>query len=341
MPIRNARTSWAAHIRWPLIGVFALASALVSMSPGSANHSDTAHPPLDTEPLLPIPLDHGEDPNKAALGGKLFADKRLSADGTFSCTRCHDLKNGGMDGLSRAKFRDGKEGKRNVPTIFNNRFNVVQVWDGRFLNQEEDIDATITDPHTFANQWPQVVARLKGIPEYARPFERLYQKGVTKDAVLDAVAIYLRSLTTPNSRFDRWLRGEDDVLSDEEKKGYALFKSYGCASCHQGANVGGNLLQKFGVMGNYFDDQAGAVDTDLGRYGITGQPEDKFVFKVPGLRLVTRTPPYLHDGSVKTLEEVIQIMARYQLGRRIPASDAKLIIRFLESLVGEYEGRPL
>ncbi|MEO5335659.1 MAG: cytochrome C biogenesis protein CcsA [Magnetospirillum sp. WYHS-4] len=295
---------------------------------------------LRQEPIRPIPLNHDEDQGKVDLGRRLFADKRLSTAGDFSCTQCHDFSLAGIDGRARARFRE-KEGERNVPTIFNTRYNVAQVWDGRFLDVEADIEATVASPHSFASHWPSVVDRLRGVPEYAEVFSNLYREGLTKKTVIDAVAVYLRALTTPNSRFDRYLRGDEGAIGAEEKEGYALFKSYGCIACHQGAAVGGNMFQRFGVLGDYFADKAGEAVPDLGRYNVTGHPDDRFAFKVPSLRLVVRTAPYLHDGSVATLEEAIRIMAKYQLGRAIPAEHIHLIVRFLESLVGEHGGKPL
>ena len=141
-----------------------------------------------------------------------------------------------------------------------------------------------------------------------------------------------RSLTTP-SRFDRYLRGERQALTADEKAGYARFKSYGCVSCHQGINVGGNMYQKFGAMRDMAPGASMALDP--GRYEVTGREADRHMFRVPGLRNVALTAPYFHNGSVATLDEAVDAMFKYQLGRSAPAGDKELILRFLHTLSGE------
>ena len=157
----------------------------------------------------------------------------------------------------------------------------------------------------------------------------------------NALAEFERTLSTPNSRFDKFLRGDDKALTSAEKEGYQKFKSYGCVSCHQGVNVGGNMFATLGTMDDYFADRGNVTKADYGRFNVTGKEEDRHVFKVPSLRNVARTGPYLHDGSARTLERAVSIMSRYQLGRQIPPDDLDLIVKFLETLTGEYEGRPL
>jgi cytochrome c peroxidase len=148
-------------------------------------------------------------------------------------------------------------------------------------------------------------------------------------------------LVTPNSRFDRFLQGNEQALNADEKEGYRKFKAYGCVTCHQGVNVGGNMFQPLGVMGNFFADRGRTNKADLGRFNITGEAEDKHVFKVPSLRNAALTGPYLHDGSAQTLPDAVNVMARYQLGRELPPRDVEQIVEFLQSLTGEYKGKPL
>jgi cytochrome c peroxidase len=153
------------------------------------------------------------------------------------------------------------------------------------------------------------------------------------------VATFERSLNTPNSRFDRYLRGDATALTTAEVDGYKEFKSLGCVSCHQGTNVGGNLYQRLGVMEQ--PDPTNTLVDDLGRFGVSGDEQDKHVFKVPSLRNVAVTAPYFHNGSVPTLQGAVAIMARYQLGRQLTSSEVELLVAFLKTLTGEYEGRVL
>jgi cytochrome c peroxidase len=168
-------------------------------------------------------------------------------------------------------------------------------------------------------------------------FDALFEDGITDKAIVIAIASFERSLVTVNSRFDRWLHGEQGVLTQKELQGYRLFKSYGCISCHQGVNVGGNMFGGMGAKGDYFSDRGRPISVaDLGRYNVTKQSEDKHYFKVPSLRLAAINPPYFHDGSVQSLDGAIRIMGRYQLGRELPADHIEDIAAFLYSLVGEH-----
>jgi cytochrome c peroxidase len=159
--------------------------------------------------------------------------------------------------------------------------------------------------------------------------------------VKDAIATFERSLITPNSRFDRFLRGDQTALNAEEQAGYELFKQIGCTSCHQGLNIGGNMYQKLGIMEDYFAVRGHITEVDLGRFNITKLEQDRYFFKVPSLRNVAVTPPYLHDGSAATLEDAVQVMARYQLGKKLKVAEVAKIVAFLRTLTGEYSGKPL
>ena len=147
----------------------------------------------------------------------------------------------------------------------------------------------------------------------------------------------MRSLITPNSRFDQWLRGNTEALNEQEKEGYALFKRYGCVSCHQGAAVGGNMFQVFGVINDYFRKRGNITDADLGRFNVTGNEVDKHAFKVPSLRMAAHTAPYLHDGSAETLRDAVDAMFEFQLGREAPDEDKEAIVAFIKTLAGEYQ----
>jgi cytochrome c peroxidase len=188
--------------------------------------------------------------------------------------------------------------------------------------------------------WAELLPKLQQDVSYPREFTHAYGGGPTRPRVLDALAAFQRSLATPNSRFDRYLRGEGDALAPAEEQGYRLFKSYGCIACHQGANLGGNLFQRVGIFGDLFPPHM-ASEADLGRLSITGIESDRKVFRVPGLRNVAVTAPYFHGGQTASLSEAVEIMARSQLGRELPAQDVDLIVRFLHALTGEYQGRSL
>lgn len=300
-------------------------------------------PKIETvdQPIQPIPLEIKLNPDKVALGNKLFQETLLSDNNSMSCVICHNLNKGGIDGLMHSINRNGINLHINTPTVFNSLFNFKQNWNGRFATLEDQIEGAIRNPNDMRENWDNVIIKLRQVPEYVDNFARIYENGITKDNIINAIATYERSLYTPNSRFDKYLRGDKTAITKQEEQGYNIFKAYGCISCHQGVNVGGNLFQKFGVFGNYFADRGKIVTQDFGRFNITGQEDDRYVFKVPSLRNITITAPYFHDGSAPNLEAAIGIMAKYQLGREISNKNIKLIIQFLQTLTGEYEGKPL
>jgi cytochrome c peroxidase len=293
------------------------------------------------EPIKPIPLATNLDTRKVALGRMLFHESKLSHDNSVSCARCHDLRKGGTDQRVRSLGIKGAEGTINAPTVFNSAGNFKQFWDGRAATLEEQIDGPILAPHEMGSTWPEVVGKLRAAPEYTASFAAIYPDGIQPKNIKDAIAEFERSLVTPNARFDKYLCGDDTALTQDEKEGYRKFKSFGCTSCHQGVNVGGNMFETLGAMADYFADRGGAAKVDNGRFNVTGRDEDRYVFKVPGLRNVARTAPYLHDGSAETLEKAVTIMGRYQLGETLSSEDVQQIAKFLRTLTGEYEGRPL
>ncbi|TQV66168.1 cytochrome-c peroxidase [Exilibacterium tricleocarpae] len=295
-----------------------------------------------TEPIDPIAPNATFDKQKVALGEKLFHDPQLSKNNRIACASCHDLKHGGTDGLRYSLGVSGKPGATNAPTVFNVGNHFVFFWDGRAKTLEEQIEGPIHNPDEMASNWTSILRKLSNNEEYIRRFHKIYQSPPTKAHVKDAIATFERSLNTPNSPFDRYLLGAEDAISSRAMKGYDYFKSFGCTSCHQGQNIGGNMYQTFGVVGDYFKDRGSPVTTaDLGRYNVTGKDWDKYVFKVPSLRNVEVTAPYFHDGSAQTLEDAVKIMARYQLGRELNREEITAIIEFLETLTGEYKGKKL
>jgi cytochrome c peroxidase len=303
--------------------------------------TETVEPRWWNEPIHPIPLAVELDEKKVALGERLFHDPQLSRDNTVSCASCHSLSTGGSDRLPRSVGIDGSVGMINAPTIFNSGFNFKQFWDGHSATLEDQIEGPTHASFEMGSNWPEIIKKLSQSYGYEEAFSESYADGIKSNTIKDAIATFERSLFTPNSRFDRFLRGNGGSLTDEEKDGYRLFKSYGCASCHQGVNAGGNIFQKFGVMGDYFADRGEVTKADLGRFNVTGNQGDVHVFKVPSLRNVALTPPYFHDGSASTLREAVEVMSRYQLGRRLPPEDVSRIVAFLKTLSGEYRGKPL
>jgi len=312
-------------------------SELLDAQSGPEGLTSTAAAPLSPLPQT-VP---GLDPRRVALGRELFHDKRLSGDGLVSCSDCHALGLGGANAQAKSTLPDRPPVGVNVPTIFNVAYNFRYAWNGRFKTIEDQIDFALGARATMHSTWPMVVATLARDARVAGAFREIYPKGLTADAARDVLVTYARSLSTPNARFDRYLRGEL-TLSPTEQRGYERFRDYGCVSCHQGVNIGGNMFERFGVMRDYFADRGTVeVAADLGRYGVTKKEEDRRVFRVPSLRNVALTAPYFHDGSAVTLAEAITTMGRYQLGRELNAEDVAEINAFLLTLTGELEGRPL
>lgn len=304
----------------------AIAAALAAAQPANAQMLD--------EPIKPLPARLNLDARKVNLGKSLFHDKRLSKDNSLSCASCHDIAAGGVDGKQFAVGIKGQVGPINTPTVLNSGLNFRQFWDGRAATLEEQAAGPVHNPGEMGSNWQEVIGKLSQDKAFVEQFKVAYPDGLKGKNIQDAIATFEKSLITP-SRFDRYLNGEGMALQEDEKQGYQLFKNYGCVACHQGQGVGGNMYQTFGVLGNYFKDKGKVTDADLGRYAVTKNEADRHVFKVPSLRNVELTSPYFHDGSAKTLDEAVEVMFRYQLGRSAPAADKALIVKFLKTLTGE------
>lgn len=280
------------------------------------------------ELIKPIPLNDSYDYNKAILGKKLFFDTRLSHNNTISCANCHLLDDGGDDNLPVSFGIDGKKGTRNSPTVLNARYNEVQFWDGGAENLADQVKGPINDHVEMGSNFKEIIGKLEKDKYYKKRFLFLYKEGITPFSITNAIAEFEKTLITPNSRFDKYLRGDKKALTKDELDGYNTFKDYGCISCHNGINIGGNLIQKFGVIQN-------VKIKDLGRYNVTKNEKDKFYFKVPSLRNVELTAPYFHNGSVKTLKEAVDFMIKDQIGFPLSQKEVKNIIKFLKTLTGE------
>ncbi|WP_457675620.1 cytochrome-c peroxidase [Thiolapillus sp.] len=290
------------------------------------------------EPVQVLEPWAGLNPGIVALGERLFHDMRLSADNTVSCAHCHRLGAGGSDNLPVSVGIRGQLGVINAPTVYNLNTHVSYFWDGRALTLENLVQGPLRNIREMGTDWPEVLAKLEKDEAMADAFRKAFpEKGMTPDTISRALADFMRSLVALDSPMDRWLRGEKDALSEQELRGYRLFKNYGCIACHQGQAVGGNMYASMGVMGDYFGDRKRPLTrADRGRFNVTGEEEDMHVFKVPSLRMVVLTAPYFHDASADTLEEAIATMARYQLGRDIPAEDIRDIKAFFHSLLGRH-----
>ena len=298
---------------------------------GSLSLTVAAFGAVKNEPISPISLPKISDAKKVELGKKLWFETRLSKSGFLSCNSCHNIMKSGTDNLKSSIGHKWHLGPINSPTVFNAKYNIAQFWDGRAANLKEPAKGPIANPGEMASDHTLAVKVLKSIPEYNKEFMSVYGKsGVNIENIADAIASFEETLVTPNAPFDQWLKGKENAISQLAKKGYNLFKSTGCVSCHNGPAVGGNMYQKFGIVKAYNKN-----DKNLGRYAVTKKESDKFVYKVPTLRNIEFTYPYFHDGSVWNLGEAVKIMADVQLGKKLKNSEVDAIVAFLKTLSGD------
>jgi cytochrome c peroxidase len=298
-----------------LVLAVTIAAAPVSQIPGQQG-------PTEQEPITPVPPPPDADPPKLALGERLFADPRLSGDGSRACISCHDIGTNGADGNRRDEALDGSKLPLNTTTVFNAALNFRLDWEGNFRTLEAQAESALENQRAMGRSIDEVLGKLDADPDVKRQFGEAYGHGPDRASLLDAIATYERSLVTPGSRFDRWLGGDAAALSAEEQNGYRLFKSLGCVSCHQGVNVGGNLFERHGI----FHPLA------------SPKPE---ILRVPSLRNVATTPPYFHDGSAPTLHEAVRRMANAQLDQTLSDQQIESIVAFLNTLTGIYRGAPV
>ncbi len=274
---------------------------------------------------------------KILLGKVLYFDNRLSKDETQSCNTCHDINTYGVDNEPTSKGDNGGLGDRNSPTTFNAALHISQFWDGRNADVEEQAGGPILNPVEMAIPNEKfILNRLKKIDEYKDLFAAAYpgeSAPFTYKNLTYAIGAYERTLLTP-SAFDEYIVGDLTALSIDAQKGMKEFIDVGCTQCHAGAIMGGNMLMKFGLFANYWEHTQSAI-IDSGKYVVTGAKSDMFVFKVPSLRNIEKTGPYFHDGSVKSLESAIQIMAKTQNNKDLSIDQVKSIEIFLNTLTGE------
>ncbi|QNT78518.1 cytochrome-c peroxidase [Entomobacter blattae] len=302
-------------------------------------------PQFVSEPVQPIPESLPVNAEKVALGRKLFFDKQLSGDGTLNCASCHALETGGVDRLKTSTGIHGQKGPINAPTVFNAVFNIKQFWNGRAVDLADQAAGPVTNPLEMgAHDWDSVVAKVRKDPEYIPLFAKVYgSEGVTKRTTTDAIAEFEKTLITPDSRFDQYLKGDDKAITAQERHGYQLFKSVGCSGCHSGVALGGDGFEVMGLEDNYFAARGNEQsDADKGMFVLTKAEEDLHRFKIPNLRNIELTAPYFHDGSVDNLEGAVKSMVKYQTSfGTLPESDIKDIVAFLKTLTGKYQGKYL
>ena len=283
------------------------------------------------EPIQPIRPAVVRNPLMMELGKQLFFDPRLSRSGFISCNSCHNLSMGGSDNLTSSIGDRWHKGPINSPTVLNSSMNVAQFWDGRARDLKQQAEGPIANPGEMAFTHELAVEVIASIPQYVTAFGAAFgTPRVDIDRITTAIAAFEETLVTPNSRFDRWLLGNNDAITSEELDGYRLFKTSGCVACHNGPAAGGTSFRKMGVVEPYRTNNPAE-----GRVAVTGKDADRFNFKVPTLRNVELTYPYFHDGAAATLGEAVDVMGRVQLGRRFTAVENASIVAFLKTLTGD------
>ena len=310
----------------------ASATAAVEAGPSAAIDPASLAP---FKPALPSTFENKDNPlteEKVQLGKALYFDKRLSKDGDVACNSCHQVDKFGVDGTPTSEGHKKQKGGRNSPTVFNAAGHFAQFWDGRAKDVEEQAKGPVLNPIEMAMESEKaVVAVLAGVPAYKEQFAKAFpgdKDPITFDNMAKAIGAYERKLSTP-SRWDKYLAGDKEALTREEKIGFNTFVKTGCQACHTGTLVGGGMYQKLGLVEPWKD------ESDLGRAAVTKNDAEKMFFKVPSLRNVEKTAPYFHNGSVSTLEEAVSLMGKHQLGKALSKEDVASIVTWLKTLTGE------
>ena len=299
------------------------------------------------EPIRPIPDSIAVDAAKVQLGKELYHDTRLSGDGKISCATCHSIETAGVDNDQFSEGIAGQLGGINAPTSYNAAFNFVQFWDGRAATLAEQAAGPPLNPVEMGSKsFEEIAAKLSEDADFSKRFLASYPEGINEKTITDAIAEYEKTLLTPNSPFDLYLKGDKTAMTEEQIEGYAIFKDYKCATCHVVVNMGGLSYELMGQRDNYFqnreiNEKSGLTDSDNGRWAQTKVERDRYRFKNPTLRNVALTWPYYHDGSVSTLEKAIEMMAEFQVGRKMSEPEIAKVKTFLDAQTGQFQGKTL
>ncbi len=313
--------------QWTATSVACIAAIICNTANADDNAWKGAFQPL---PDAAVSAEHPSSPEKIALGKSLYMDTRLSKNDKLSCNSCHNIATFGVDNEPTSPGHEGKRGGRNSPSSFNAALHIAQFWDGRAKDVEAQALGPILNPIEMGMESEaKVVEKLKKDPKTVAAFKAAFpgqNDPLTYKNIGEAIGAFERTLMTP-SRFDAYLKGDENALTPAERAGGKLFVATGCTACHMGSTVGGQLYQKLGLVKDY-------PTADLGRFEVTKNEADKKLFKVPSLRNVAKTGPYFHDGGVKTLEEAVSKMAEYQLGKSLSNEEVTSIVTFLNALTG-------
>jgi cytochrome c peroxidase len=295
---------------------------------------------------VPIPKDNPQTPAKIELGKQLYFDPRISVTGTVSCNSCHNVMSNGTDNRPVSAGAHGKLGDRNAPTVFNAAFRSVQFWDGRAASLEEQAKGPQTNPVEMGMPTGEaVVERVRAIPGYRQQFEKIFggSQPVTFEHIAQAIASFERTLITPGSPYDRFMAGDKNALSPSAQRGLKLMESTGCSSCHSGPQfsgpeqpVGTGFYMKFPLNPDNVYVKKYNLIADSGRFEATHQVSDRHMYVVQSLRNVEVTAPYFHNGSVKSLNDAVRVMAKLQLEKTLTGDQVQDIVAFLDSLTGEF-----
>lgn len=322
--------------RTPLLGL-----CLCAITGGSALAQDdlleTARSMFEPIPAQPPAIEgNPATPEKIELGKMLYFEPRLSESHTISCNSCHLVGLGGVDMLETSIGHRWQQGARNAPTVLNSVFNTAQFWDGRAADLEEQARGPLVNPIEMASSHEHVVEMLQSIPGYVDMFQKAYPEDgdpVTIENATRAIEVFEATLITPGAPFDRYLEGDAEALTAEQREGLQLFIDNGCAGCHSGINLGGDQYQPFGVV-----EKPGAEflpPDDKGRFEVTKSVSDEYVFKVPMLRNIALTPPYFHTGKSWDLRQAVAVMGASQLGIELTEAEVDKITAFMHALTGE------
>ncbi len=331
-------THWTSYLNSEELEV--MKSALAQYR-AAYNQKSLASGDFKLEPVRPIEDSIPVNVEKVKLGEKLYNDTRLSADNTVACATCHLLDKGGVDRLQYSVGVNNLKGGVNAPTVYNAVYNVLQFWDGRAKDLQEQAGGPPFNPVEMAcKDWNEIIAKFAVDKAFTKEFTALYPNGFSGSSITEAIAEYEKTLLTPNSKFDKYLKGEN-TLAENELQGYALFKENKCATCHGGINMGGISFEHVGIHEDYLADRGNITQADSGRYNFTKLPQDIYKQKVPTLRNVAITPPYFHDGTVANLTDAVNKMMKYQVGKTLSDDETQKVVAFLNTLTGEFKGKLL